>query len=399
MKKYIVITGGQLFNKGAESMTFITVSNLKERFPKHEIILLSSLDYKRSKKEKDNYKFTILPLYGHLYLANGLYKIAWLAKKKFNKRNLDSNLINNLEEILQNAEMIVDISGYSLSSQRGIGATLTYLVIIKLAQKYKIRMYLMPQSFGPFNYGNTIINTAIKKIIKKHLKYPELIYAREKDGYDILTQELKLTNVKKSYDLVLLNKSFNLDNIYQTIPDFLEFEDAKDIAIIPNAKIFKHGKTNEILETYESIINKLIENDKIVYLIRHSYEDLDYCKAVKKIFKDNERVVLLENELSSIEYNYLVKKFDFIIASRYHSIIHAYKNGTPCIALGWAQKYHELLDSFEQGQYIFDVRTDIEKAEICNALTRMLENYRSEKEVILNNLSKIQESDLFNTIK
>ena len=37
----IIITGGELFNKGAQAMTFVTVNELKKRFPDHQIYLLS----------------------------------------------------------------------------------------------------------------------------------------------------------------------------------------------------------------------------------------------------------------------------------------------------------------------------------------------------------------------
>ena len=59
MKRNILITGGELFNKGAQSMTFITVNELKKRFPNHEILLSSSRDFKRDYEEKQQYNFKI----------------------------------------------------------------------------------------------------------------------------------------------------------------------------------------------------------------------------------------------------------------------------------------------------------------------------------------------------
>ena len=61
MSRYVLITGGELQNKGAQAMTFITVSEVKKRFPDRKIVLLSTVDYKRTAEEKDNYAFDILP--------------------------------------------------------------------------------------------------------------------------------------------------------------------------------------------------------------------------------------------------------------------------------------------------------------------------------------------------
>ena len=42
--KNIIITGGELFNKGAQAMTFITVDEMKKRFTDHNIYVLSEMD-------------------------------------------------------------------------------------------------------------------------------------------------------------------------------------------------------------------------------------------------------------------------------------------------------------------------------------------------------------------
>ena len=59
----IIITGGELFNKGAQAMTFVTVSELKKRFPNHKIILLSEMDKRRPKEEKAKYAFDFMGWY------------------------------------------------------------------------------------------------------------------------------------------------------------------------------------------------------------------------------------------------------------------------------------------------------------------------------------------------
>ena len=60
LNRYILITGGELFNKGAQAMTFITVDKMKEMFPDHEIIVFSHRDANRSETEKENYRFKFI---------------------------------------------------------------------------------------------------------------------------------------------------------------------------------------------------------------------------------------------------------------------------------------------------------------------------------------------------
>ena len=396
-KKNIIITGGELFNKGAQSMTFVTVDQLKRRYPDKEIILISNQDYKRDEEEKKQYSFRILQLHGIFELVGGVYKWGWNFKNKLQKRQKDNKLIAEIKKILSNTDMIIDISGYALSSQRGVKTSIAYLMKVKLAKKYGIKVFLMPQSFGPFSYKGTWKHI-INKIIKKYMRYPEIIYAREEEGYELLSRKYNLRNVKKAYDLVLSNTGIDISNIYVQRAKLTDICGAHDVAIIPNMKNFQHGDKEQVLRVYDMCINHLTNLGKTVYLVRHSFEDIKACKLIKERFSQDNKVILIENEFSCIEYENLVKKFDFIIASRYHSIIHAYKNGTPCIAIGWATKYHELLKTFKQEDYILDVRKNMDTNSIVEAVDKMLEKYQEESDTILEILEEVQGENVFDII-
>ena len=48
--KNIIIVGGDFNNKGAQAMSFITISRLREHFPNHEILFASGMDVVRKKE-------------------------------------------------------------------------------------------------------------------------------------------------------------------------------------------------------------------------------------------------------------------------------------------------------------------------------------------------------------
>ncbi|NMB19082.1 MAG: polysaccharide pyruvyl transferase family protein, partial [Erysipelothrix sp.] len=393
---YILITGGDLYNKGAQSMLFVTIDELSSRFPNHKIVVLSSRDYNRSAEELSQYNFTILPdmMKIRFYLAGGLYKLISMI------RGIDKDKMKNLENIFIKSEYVVDISGYALGSNWGFWHSLFYLIKIKTAKKYNIKAYILPQSFGPFNYRG-VQNIIIKYFMKRYLKYPSVIYTREKEGYDLLEKNFRLSNIKMSTDLVLMNKSIDTKKIYRkNIPNKMSVHEIapNSIAIVPNVKSFKFGNNENVLKLYEYAINTLLSKNKKIYLIRHSFEDLEACQAIKEKFKMNQNVVLLSDDISCIEFDDMISKFEFALASRYHSIIHAYKNGTPCIAIGWATKYKELLNKFDQNKYIFDVRKPIDMNEFGEALNNISSNFNKESKLILDKLKEIQKNDIFDSI-
>lgn len=405
--RYIIIVGGQLQNKGAQAMTFTVVDEMKKKYPDKEVVLFSAVYTERDKLEAKNFQFKVLPWPIRVKMKILGYKAAILTgsinylKYLIKGSGVQKSDILEIEQILNNADFMIDVSGYALSSQRGFQASLSYIYNIMIAEKYNIPVVLFPQSFGPFNYTNKE-RKIIMPLIEEYLQYPNVVFAREKEGVEYL-KEFNLNNVKHSYDIVLQGKNdFELSNIFKSHAinkQKLEtYIGPNSVAIVPNEKIMQHGREQELYDIYKLMINKLLENDKKVYLIRHSFEDLAICKKIKSKFSDNENVILLEDDYNCILIDDLLSHFEFIIASRYHSIIHAYKNDIPAMVFGWAIKYQELLHYFNQNKYMFDVRETLNTDDILKSLTIMLENHKKESLIINKQSKEIRKTNIFDYI-
>jgi polysaccharide pyruvyl transferase WcaK-like protein len=98
--------------------------------------------------------------------------------------------------------------------------------------------------------------------------------------------------------------------------------------------------------------------------MRHSIEDLSFCWDIKKMFIDLDAVIIIEDDFNAIELENIIKQFDFIVASRYHSVIHAYKNNVPAIVLGWATKYKDLTRACAQESCFIDCNRRINDLKI-----------------------------------
>jgi|SRR5690625_785970 len=407
MMSYVIIVGGQLHNKGAQAMTFTVVDKIKDKYPDKEVVLFSSLYTERDRLEKNELNFQIFPWSIVLKMKIlGLVESLHVGIKEYIKyfiigTGLSKNKFNKIKYILKNADLMIDVSGYALSSQRGFKASLSYLYNIKIAKKYRIPTVLFPQSFGPFNYKKKESKIIIP-LIKEYLEYPEIIYAREEDGVKHLNP-FNLNNVIHSYDSVLLGKKeFTLSHLFRPHAidsqrlDFEIYDNS--VAIVPNEKIMEHGNEKLQYELYKILINELLRNNKNIYLLRHSFEDLEICKNIKSEFMNNNRVILIKEDLNCIQIDLLLRQFEFLIASRYHAIIHAYKNRVPTLVFGWAIKYQELLKYFLQEKYLFDVRNNQNKDSILRSLDLMLDNYKEESDVITKRMNQLETVQLLDEI-
>lgn len=390
--KNIIITGGGMVNKGAQAMTLIAVYELRRRFPEHKILLYSPVDLanKELKKEQFAFEFT------------GWYPLKF-AKCQHNKLQRavallrSGNELRAAESIYRNTDFIVDISGYALGSNWSEKICNDFLDVLEFAYEFHIPVYLMPQSFGPFDFGAD--RQAINDRIRKLLPTVKVIFAREQEGYDALVNTYGLSNVRLATDLVLSNKGIEIDQVFRVPPEInLPDISQNSVAVIPNSMNIRASSLETVMSMYISIIEKLLDMEKMVYILSHSTVDAQLCKDLKTKFAENERVVMLEQDFSCLEFNELVKKFDYLVASRFHSIVHAFKNGVPCIALGWATKYHDLLQLFGQEMYVFDVRNQSGAEEMLKGIDHMNDHYSEEVLKIRNGLSAVQNGNVFDVL-
>ena len=393
----VMIVGANFDNKGAQSMLFITIDEIKKRFPQSNVFFASTEIW-----DKSIYNFN------EVYYSDNAKHIALNKKRFYNqikcfvkdsikliigRKNLWRS--NELSSLCTSLDLIIDVSGFNLGIKWDVYTHEAYFDNIRLARKYNVPMVLMPQSFGPFNYDKNKI--FLLDEMKELLTYPKIIFAREHEGYKQLKELFNLRNVVLSTDIVLQNKSVDLNNIYlyyykKDLPVVSE----NAVGIIPNQQCFNHGLKEKIFELYKEILIYLSKLGKKVYIFRHSKSDLAICRELFNMCNNSKNIILLEEELSCFEYDQFIKRFDFIICSRYHGIVHGYRNFIPAILLGWSAKYQELARNVGQEKYSFDI-TDFNFSieNVIEAIDDLNHHMKDEAKIIHQQVDKIQENNCF----
>lgn len=405
-KKYILITGTGFVNKGSQAMLFNAVDELKKRFPDKEVIDLSTLDY--NKGDVTQYNFKIMPDNLSLFIPKKYAAFRDLGKRLLNykgKKIADDEQEKwkkQMEEIYNNTYFIVNAGGFALGAPIGRGKSATsmaFLMRIMAADNLGIPIFLLPQSFGPFNYlpGHKQL---VLYFMKKYLHKARLIFAREIEGYKLL-KPYKKDGLILCKDIVITNKDIKEQNIYKNPSNSvkkIKIKGENPIAVIPNMMCFENTNRDEFIKIYRKIIAHLQEKNE-VYLLRHSKEDIEACELIYNSIENKRNVYMLTDEMNCFELEYVLQQFKYCIASRFHSIVHSYKNGTPCVVIAWAVKYYDLMESFKQESYLFDVREDMNVERIISKIDEMEKNYLEEKEIIAKCLSKQQEINAFDIIE
>lgn len=367
-RKQFLITGAQFSNKGSQSMLFVAMSEIRKRFRDALIWYCPNFDDDEYKKESCKYRIMIL--------RDGTDKTS------------------TLYEVMPWLDGLVDVSGYALSSCISINAIDREMNYLRMAQEYQIPVYMMPQSFGPFDLKKEQCEE-----IRGLLSYVKVIYAREQSGYDLLINKFALTNVKRSKDLVLQNKEINLKDVYVYTDDNMQFclPTMNNVAVIPNIQNYRNGEPKKVLQIYKAAVDKLLLLEKEIYIVSHS-EDEYICEDIYEPYMEEARVHLYREKFDCMGFIELVKNFQYIIGSRFHAVVHAYKMQVPCIVVGWAEKYKELLETFRQERYLFDVRESINIQEFLDTVEIMENSFVEEAKKIAEVLPDMQTENCFDIL-
>ena len=389
----IIIAGGGLVNKGAQAMTLISICELKKRFPEHRMVLLTWDASSAAREKHAMYDLELLEV-PPLKFSGAARNPASRAFYSLRYRKV----FTEADKIYRNTDLFVDISGYALGSNWPSKVCNDYLDGIEHAMAYGISVYLLPQSFGPFDYkdeAGKAIDARTRRLFPKIKK----IFAREQEGYDALVSRYGLTNVTLTRDMVLASRIEDYSPALRqmsafTVPEIPE----NSMGLIPNVQVGDNG-ANEPLSVYTAAVRAGLEQGLDVYITYHSSQDRELCAQIKSAFAGDDRVVFLDRDHSCMEFNELVKKFRFVVASRFHAIVHALKNGVPCVALGWATKYMDLMKLFGQERYVFDLRDKISTEEVQLSIAVMKQNCAEEAVKIRQALPALQQENIFDTIK
>jgi colanic acid/amylovoran biosynthesis protein len=201
-----------------------------------------------------------------------------------------------------------------------------------LAKNTNIGLIMLPQAFGPFT------SLEIKKAFSFIATRAKLIYARDKESYNHLTELVEQkNNIRKAPDFTNLT-----DGIFDS-----KYTSKKDgICIIPNNQMVAKTdtKTGELYVSFLKKILKecLLQNEKPFILIHGSGKDVQLAEKITSGFSKID-IIIEENPLVA---KGLIGISKVLISSRYHGIINGLSQGVPTFGTGWSHKYKEVFNDY-----------------------------------------------------
>lgn len=382
---YVIIPGCSDLNRGDQALAWETKKIAEEAGFKGDYYLTSERNEPTEQSEREELRI-IAPLLEHpsrkfAKKSNISYsvslKIKWgvVAFLDFLESLL---LLNNVTRkiiyfflspqkqkvvsIFMNAKAIFMKGGGLLQTYGGLSSTYSmyfWVYPILMAHKLKIPVYIMPNSYGPFE------GPFVKKIVKKALKKCRFISSRETKSQGMLSQQLSIES-RYFPDLAFTlressgNKQDFLDN-YRIPPS------RKLVALTMRPYRFpKAGNPRASYKRFQKgmkeFIGWLYDNNFMPVIVEHTlainaHENDGACIAeVTKYLDPEEYRLVSDKKFDCRDLKTIYGYCDYIVGTRFHSVIFSFGNCKPGIAIAYTgNKTQGIMHDIGLDDYVIDI--------------------------------------------
>ena len=320
-------------------MLVAVLQEIKKRFPDAEVIENDILPDEELLKQQfgANGRLSGNDSMRHLVASLGMEKYAFLFMKKFWHRY-------SIYRAKKGIDLVLDVGGFQFGDQwdhnsYNIRMWDNYLSGLK---RQGTKVVFLPQAFGPFEKEGS---KAMLKVLNRNA---DLLIARDDQSYDYL--------IKAGADKQHVALFPDFTNPVQGIETESSALSRGEVCIIPNNKIFKKDvmEEDDYTRTIVEIIKHVREKGHEAVLLNHEgQKDLVLCQKIASLTDNTVPVI---TGLNAVETKGVVASSYLVISSRYHGIANALSSGVPCLATSWSHKYQKLLDEFDQGECLIDLR-------------------------------------------
>lgn len=355
-------------NKGDAALLSVLVSDIRRGFGDPEMSILS-LDKIRPNEmfegvpvqnsfmyyARDRYKNKLLQILYAFYV--GIYTLLWAAVYRLTKLSLP--LSKNLKDIVtayQEADLVIPVGGGYIRAQSGFINTIGLFFIIhpfffaRILGKTTIGY---SQSVGPF--GNALQIWMSKRA----------------------TKTLNGIIVRESISLELLKKWGITKNVFLSVDSGFSFEsntiiDVRQQFNIPSEKMIIGVTVRTWLPAlqqtvYEKIVAELCDvliekyNAVIIFIPQVTVEmyvddDRESSKRVYQYMKYKEQCRLIMEKYDHQTIKAIYGGLDYLIGTRFHSVIFGLTAYVPAIAVGYEHKTLGIMTDLGLEKWVMDIK-------------------------------------------
>ena len=364
--KNILLIGAEFKNKGAEAMALTAVVRFSQLYPNCSITIASVVH-----NEDLPYGIHTLTLpYGETFrfdfIRNRIRRSQIVRVFLFRLIPFPKirSLILKGDLYLQRfaaSDLIVDLSGFAMSDQQPLKRRLVFCFQIFTSWCLNKSHIIFTQALGPFEKLSSWF------LAKLFLPRVDLLIARGQKTY----KHLKKIGLSQKMNIPICADSAFLFTPapYEIADKILNKHGALNkplFGIIPNINIFRRTEPGDDGNLYIQFLVSVCDyvqstlEATAIFICHEGYhegqrDDEWLAYQVIRQTKNPHPIAVIPANHSAAELKAIIGRLEFVLASRFHSIVAAISVATPFLIVGWAHKYRELVADLNMEDSVFDV--------------------------------------------
>lgn len=377
----ILINGAGFVNKGAEAMTRTVQIELTKRLGNVKLLLWRTKDCDRIIAKECGYTPIVLPFDNRespWFRARGrrIMSVLWSVIELCKARRIKkaTTIVNShdfftracenyLGQMVDDFDVMIDISGLAYLDSKRLTGFHRVQPIVNNCRRYNKPIVFMPQLWGSFEMPKS------KKKISELLNNSKTFYySRDKTSCRHLEKALgkQKATIALYPDIVFCFEGEDLGTGRHILKEMGCSLKRPIVGVSPNMRVFERmagkGLENEYLKIMVKIINDCIENYDIdivlqaneIYEFGTRKDDRYLCNLIAKSVNKADRCFMTMENLTAESTKAIIGNFDFLIGSRFHSLVFALSQGVPAMSISWSHKYHGLFSVFGMENYVHE---------------------------------------------
>ena len=306
-------------NRGCEAIVRSTSSIIRKTINDSHIIVGSNRPETDKIIDEIDYVFNALPIEYNLSLFEKIrvyFELKFLNSQQYILSKRYINIVDKIDEV----DVCLSIGGdnYCYGEQDWL-----YEIDKNIKKKGK-KLILWACSIGDEDLSE-------RKL--EDLKTFDLILARESLTYKVLIEK-GLTNVE-----LVADPAFTMVKEELPLPKGWKENDTIGLNFSPLVM----ERNPKAMEAIIDLVKYILEETKSVialtpHVMEDGNDDSEILQLLYDMFKDTNRIILLPNNLTAVQYKGYIARMRFFIGARTHATIAAYSNCVPTMVLGYSIK-------------------------------------------------------------
>lgn len=294
-----------------------------------------------------------------------------LTEREYGVAAVDRFKFFDVRKSLKASDMLISGGGSLLQDKTSSRSIWYYLLIMKLAKRYKKRVFVYSNGVGPIN---KIFN---RNITRRVLNKVDYITLRDKDSYDFIKSiGVNNPNIKVLSDPVFNLKEASDESVRK------KFDINEDTVLV---SIRSWIDDEKLISELSKFLNYLIDDGKnIVFMPMQTPRDTTISEKIASNLKSSK---IIDEKYPVEILMSLMKNADFIVAMRLHAMIYAIHQNLPFIGLSYDPKTETLLKDFDES-----INIDVDAINYDDLL-KAYKYIKDNRDSFISNLSTINEEN------